>query len=182
MKKLLVLSSLGLLSACSSGTTTKPVIDDKTITYNDFEAGGGWSNNPGGNDPTAVAKGQAHSGQYAIKVDNNREYSLTFAMPLGKISSSKFKTLHFEAWAFMPTDKATANIGLQIINPDGQPAYGDGLRLRDVVKSYGKWMPISKNFVLPDNITANQQLRLFLWRADASDEALLDDVKLSIKD
>ena len=170
------------MSACSSNNSAGPVIDDNTITFNNFEAGGGWSNDPGRNNPGLVAKGNAHSGQYALRVDKDHEYSLTYDMPLGQVSTSKFKTLHLEAWVYMASAAATGTIGLQIMLPDGSGAIGgDDLKFRDVVKEYGKWVKVSKDFTLPDNITAAQHMRVFMWRADASEEVLLDDVLLSIK-
>jgi len=183
MKKIAALLGLSLLGACSSDNATGPAIDANTITFNNFEAGGGWSNEPNRNNPSLVAKGKAHSGQYALRVDKDHEFSLTFDMPLGQISTSKFKTVHLEAWVYMASDKATGTIGLQIMKPDGGEAVGgDDLKFRDVVKDYGKWVMVTKDFTLPDNITAAQHLRVFMWRADASEEVLLDDVKLSIKD
>jgi hypothetical protein len=158
-------------------------VDAKTITYNNFEGGGGWSNDPYRNNPDLVEKGQAHSGQYAIKVDKDHDFSLTYDMALGKISPTKFKTLHLEAWAFMPTDKATGALTIQLVDhATNKEVFSDGIKFRDAVKSYNKWVAVSKDIMLPDNITPDQHLRLFLHRADATETVLVDDVKLSIKD
>lgn len=168
-----------LLGAC---TARGPVVDATTITFNDFEGGGGWSNDPGRNDPGLVARGRAHSGQYALRVDPSHEFSLTFDMALGKISSSKFKTVRLDAWVYMPSAKATAAIGLQLVQPDGTIAVnGSDIKFGEAVKKYHEWVPVSTEFVLPDDIIPAQHLRLFMWRANASEEALLDDVRLSIK-
>jgi len=181
VKKIVLLLSLSLLGACSTDSSSNSKIDDKTVTFNDFESGGGWSNDPGRNDPTLFEKGQAHSGRYAIKVDKDHEFGLTFAMTLGKMSDGKFKKVRMEAWAFMPTERATGTLGLQLMAPDNsKQVFSDEIKLRDAVKSYGKWVFISKDVTLPTDINAAQQLRLFLWRADASDTVMLDDVKLSI--
>jgi hypothetical protein len=153
------------------------------VTFNDFESGGGWSSDPAHHNTSLVQKGQAHSGRYALRVDANHEYSLTYAMPLGRIREAKFQKLHLEAWAFMPSERATGTVGLQILSPDNsQQVFSDDIKLRDAVKTYGEWVPISKDITLPASVTPGQQLRLFLWRADASDEVLLDDVMLRILD
>lgn len=181
MKQLAGILCLAGLGACSADAPADSVVDANTITFNTFEGGGGWSNDAGRNDPTLLAKGRAHSGQYAIKVDQNHEFSLTFDMALGLISRHKFKTVRLDAWAFMPSDKATGILGLQVMEPGtNQQTYGEGIKLKDAVHTYRKWVPVSKEFTLPDNITLAQHLRLSLWRADASDEVLIDDVKLSI--
>ncbi|HEX8351130.1 MAG TPA: hypothetical protein VF598_14300 [Hymenobacter sp.] len=183
MKETAGLLFMALLGACSADKASGTKVGANTVTFNDFEAGGGWSNDPGRNDPGLLDKGRAHSGQYALKADKDHEFSLTFDMALGRIRTHKFKTLHLEAWAFMPNDKATGVLVLQVMEPStNQQLYGDGLKLRDAVKSYNQWVPISKDFTLPDNITLAQHLRLSLWRADAGEEVLVDDVHLSMID
>lgn len=179
--KIIGLLGLTLLSAC---TAHEPAATTgaNVITFNDFEGGGGWSNDPGRNNPSLVAKGKAHSGQYALRVDRDHEFSLTFDMPLGKISRGKFKTVHLDAWVFMPNAQATASIGLQVVQPDGTIAVnGSDIKFSEAVKKYNEWVPVGTDFVLPDDIIPAQHLRLFMWRGNASEEALLDDVKLSIK-
>ena len=146
------------------------------VAFNDFESGGGWLP-----DPTLVAKGQAHSGQYAMVVNKDHEFSLTFNSTLGMLSPRKFKKLRLEAWAYMPNAAATGNLGIQIMDvSDQKQVFGDGISFRTAIKEYGEWVPISKDFTMPDNITANEHLRMFLWRSDAQTEVLVDDVKLSI--
>lgn len=182
LKGLIGILGVALLGACSAASTDTTPVDANTITFNNFEAGGGWSNDAIRNDPTLLKRGLAHSGQYAIKVDKDHEFSLTFDMALGLIRPQKFKTVHLEAWAFLPSNKAAGIVGLQVMeHATNKQVYGDGLKLGEVVKSYNEWVPVSKDFTLPDNITMNQHLRLSLWRASASEEVLLDDVKLSIK-
>lgn len=183
MKSLATLLGLLLLSACSGGAGRPPRLDDSVVTFNDFESGGGWSSDPAHHNPGLVQKGRAHSGRYALRVDGNHEYSLTFAMPLGRIREAKFRKLRLEAWAFMPSERATASLGLQLLSPDySQQLFSDDIKLREAVHTYGQWVPIGKDVTLPDSVAPGQQLRLFMWRADATDEVLLDDVMLRILD
>lgn len=183
MKTYVLLPGLALLSACARPAPDTPALDAKVVTFNNFESGGGWSNDPGRNNPDLVVRGLAHSGQYAIVVDPAHEFSLTYAMPLGRMRAAKFRQLRVEAWAYLPSAQASGHIGLQLLPPDNGPqVFSDEIRLGDVVKQYGEWVPVSKDITLPDSAAANQQLRLFLWRADATERVLLDDVKLSILD
>ncbi|SNR74298.1 MULTISPECIES: hypothetical protein [Hymenobacter] len=178
MKKIAVLLGLAFLGACSSDDTSAVASDSKTITANDFESLAGWNN-----DPATLDKGHAHSGQYAIKVDKDHEFSTTFDMALGLATPAKIKTVHLEAWAYLPSNKATGMLGVQVMDPaTNQQVFGDGIRLGEQVKEYNKWTQVSKDIVLPDNITSLQHIRMSLWRADATDRVLVDDVKLSIKD
>lgn len=177
MKNVFLLLGVALLGACSVDNKTADSAAGATVVaFNDFESGGGWLP-----DPTLVAKGQAHSGQYAMLVNKDHEFSLTFMSTLGTLSPRKFKKIRLDAWAYMPTAAATGNLGIQIMDASNQKqVYGDGISFRTAIQDYGKWVPISKEFTLPDNIAANQHLRMFLWRADAQTEVLVDDVKLSI--
>lgn len=179
MKKFIALSSLTLLCACSFSNTEGDISSDKIITINDFESVMGWNANT-----ETIDKGRAHSGNYAIKVDQAHEFSLTYDAVLGEVTPAKPKTLHLEAWAFLASDKSTGILGIQIMEPgaDNKQIYGDGIKLGEAVKSYQEWVQVSKDFVLPEDITSAQHIRLSLWRADASDLVLVDDVKLSVKE
>ena len=181
MKKLLTILSLTGLAACSGDPVADTGVDAKTFSYNNFEGGGGWSGNPGQNDASLVAKGQAHSGQYAIFVDANHEFSLTYDQELGKISNGKFKKVHLDAWVFLPSAKATATIGLQLLQPDKTTqVFADDIKLVEAAKKFNTWVEVSKDIVLPDNITAVQHMRVFAWRASSTEKVLVDDVKLSL--
>ena len=179
MRNNFLLLTLALMSACSSADESADnVASNKIITTNDFESVAGW----GCVDLATLEHGQAHSGHYSLKVDGGHEFSLTFDMALGVATPSKIKTVRLDAWAYLPSDKATGVLGIQIMEPAGNAqTYGEGIRLGEVVKEYGKWVKVSKDFVLPDNITAMQHLRMSLWRAGASDYVLIDDIRLSIK-
>lgn len=172
-----------LLGACAPNSAPGPPPGTNTITFNDFEGGGGWSNDPGRNDPSLLDKGRAHSGQYAIKVDGAHEFSLTFDLPLIQISQKKFHRVRLDAWVYLPSAQATGALGIQVMNhAKNEQVFGDYLKLGEVVKTYKKWVPVHKDFTLPANITPVQHLRLSLWRADATDFVLADDVQLTLLD
>lgn len=172
------LLSLLSLSACSDKNSSGAA-NDKIITSNDFESAAGWNV-----DPTLLYRGRAHSGQYAIKVDGEHEFSLTFDMPLAQATPTKIKTVHLEAWALLPSDKATGQLGVQVMKPENlsEQVFGEGIQLQEVVKKYNEWVKVSKDITLPDDITPMQHLRVTLWRAGSSEQVLVDDVELSIKD
>ncbi len=181
MKNFTALLGLGLLAGCSGPPAGYPELDPHAITFNNFEAGGGWSNDPNRNNTSLVVKGNAHSGQYAARVDRDHEFSLTYDMPMGQLSHTPIKVVHLEAWVFMVNYKATGSLNLQIMEPDGlHQVHGDDLKLREVVNTFSKWVMVSKDFVLPAGLKPEQHLRVYMWRADAREEVLLDDVKLSI--
>jgi hypothetical protein len=91
------------------------------------------------------------------------------------------RKIRLQAWAYMPSERSTARLGIQIKDPvTGQEVFGDGINLADEVKKTREWTQVSKEITLPENITATQKFLLFLWRASATDAAYIDDVRLSI--
>ena len=180
MKKinaLLGLSLLAALAACS-GDEAVNKFDPKLITSNDFESVAGW-----GVDPTMLERGRAHSGRYALKADATHEYSLGYSTLLGQASPTKIKTLHLEAWAFLPSQRSGGILGVQVMSvaDPSKEAGSGGIKLGEVVKTYNKWVQVSTDFTLPADVTAAQVLRMALWRG-SGEEVLVDDVVLSIKE
>ena len=180
MKKPYVLLGLGLLaalSACSNDKTGAP-FNDKLITFNDFESTAGW-----GVDAGVLERGRAHSGRCALKADATHEYSLGYTTTLGRASATKIKALHLEAWAFLPSQRSTGILGVQVMSAadPGKEMFSGGIKLNETVKVYNKWVEVSADYTLPNDITAAQVLRMALWRA-GGDEVLVDDITLSVKE
>ena len=177
MKKVVLMLGLvgSLLAACSKSDSSS-ANDANVVTFNDFENFDGWL------PPTpSLTRDQAHSGKFSIKVDGNTEFSTGYSNMLGKVSPKRMRKIKLQAWAYMPSDKSTARLGIQITDPaTGQEIFGDGINFADEVKKTKTWVEISKEVTLPENITAAQNLKLFLWRSSATDAAFVDDVSLSI--
>ncbi|MCC2545883.1 carbohydrate binding domain-containing protein [Hymenobacter sp. BT175] len=177
MKKIApLLGLLGtLLSACSNSDTAAPDTA-KLITKMDFESVEGWM------PPTpSLTREQAHSGRFSVKVDGNNEFSMGYSNLLGRVAPSRLRKIKVQAWVYLASEKSQARLGVQITDPvSGKELFGDGIALGEQVKEYKKWKEVSKEISLPDNVTATQNLKVFLWRASASDAAYLDDVQLSI--
>lgn len=178
MKNFTFLLGLALLAACSSSDDKSAVEPGTTvITQNDFESLAGWNTAP-----TALFRGKAHSGSYALKVDQEHEFSTTFDMALGFATPTRIKTLHLEAWAMLPGQKSTGVLGIQIVDPEtNAQVHSFGIKLAEVVKARNKWEKVEADYELPATITSAQHLRLSLWRADAAEVVLVDDIKLTAK-
>jgi len=176
MKKMVGLLGLCLLSACSSKTTSA---DDILITANDFEATAGWNDNL-----ALLTRKYAHSGQYAITVDKEHEFSLTYQIPLDTVSSQKrIKTLHLEAWAYLLSDKSSGDLVLQISDPaqNNKNTLYETIKLGEAVRTYNNWTLVSKDIPVPNEVTAAQQMKIYLWRSSASEPVFVDDLKVSGK-
>ena len=164
-----------ILSACS-GSESSSSDSAKLITSNDFESVDGWMPST-----PALTRDQAHSGKYSTKVDVNNEFSVSYFSVLGRMSPSRLRKVKVEAWVYLVSGKSQARLGMQIVDPaTGKEVFGDGINLADKVKSYKKWVEVEKEFALLEYVAADQVMKLFLWRASASDAAYLDDISLSI--
>ena len=163
-----------LLTACGDD---KPATDDPNlITFNDFESVLGWQPYP-----DAVTREHAHSGKYAITVGPGKEFTLGYALLIGKALARKPHKIRIEGWGYMTDGKATARLGLQVLDPaTGKETFGDGVDFASVIKVPKKWVEISKDVTLPDNVTSAQELRVFIWRANAESPAYFDDMRVTL--
>lgn len=174
MKSLLYAGLALSLAACSPSGSDQAAAGDY-ITRNDFESMMGWLP-----DATALTKEHAHSGSYATMVNPDKEFSLTYNAMLGDMSPHKLRGVTVEAWVFLSDDKGSAKLGLQVVDPDqdNKEVFGDGINLSEQVKEYNTWTKVSKEFLLPDNVTYTQRLKVFLWRSDAASPVYLDDLTI----
>lgn len=166
------------LSACSADTATGP--DPDVLMRNDFESTVGWVP-----DASAPSAEQAHSGRYSLKVDAEHPYSLTYYSLLGKLSPSRFRGFHLEAWAYTPDPAASASVGLRVgVNdaPGGNLLMSDGIGYGEYVKEAGKWTKISKDILLDPKANYSSQLVIYLYgggTGPGAGPAYLDDIQLT---
>ena len=167
------LGLLSLLAACGSEQDTGYYIGD-SITRTDFEDAAGW-----GADVSALTRERAHSGRYAIFVNAGREYSLTYRLPLREASVHQLKAIDIEAWVYLPSAKANASLNVQVSpagTNGGSTRYSEQLHLLDQVQEFGKWTKVQHTFVLPAGLSAEDELRIFLWRDASAEPVFLDDL------
>jgi hypothetical protein len=170
-----------LATACTLGAcgddTKKNTPEGTLVTANDFESIAGW-----GVDPAALSREQAHSGIYSIYIDPSREFSLTYENALGQLSPQKFRKIRLSAWVYLQSPKGNGSLGIQITDPtQGNKAIGgEGIPLAEVVRKYNTWVEVSKDMLLPDNVTSANHLKVFLWRGMATQAIYVDDIRISI--
>lgn len=163
------------ITAC--GDNGKKSADGHIVSENDFESTAGW-----GVDPALLSREKAHSGSYSILVDPSHEFSLTYENALGQISPQKFKKVRIDAWVYLQSPKGNGALGMQITDPTqgGKAVAGEGVGLGDAVKKYNTWVEVSKEMTLPANVTSANHLKVFLWRAGATQAIFVDDIRISI--
>jgi hypothetical protein len=168
------------LAACGDDPANGRYVGD-TVIRTDFEDLAGW-----GPDPSYLTDVHAHSGRQAIFIAPDREYSLTYHLPLGQASLHRIKALDVSAWVYLPSDKASATLAVQVFRPagaaPGPPLYSGDLLLTSEVHKYGKWQPMQHLFVLPDNLPVEAELRLYLWRGSSTEPVYLDDLYVKARE
>ena len=178
---LAALTGLTAAAACGSDTaTTAGTAAGRVLVANDFENLAGW-----GIDPALLARDHAHSGVCAISVDPGHEFSLTYENALGQLSAQKLRKVHLSAWVYLRGPAGGGGVlALQITDPaQGYKAIGnDGINLGEAVNEYNQWVAVSKDVVLPETATSDSHLKVFLWRAGATQAVFADDLRLTALD
>lgn len=170
------LLALAGLAACGDPRAGQYVGD--TVTRTDFEDLAGW-----GSDVNALTTRHAHSGSQATFVGPDREYGLTYRLPLGRASVHPLKGLDVSAWVYLPSGQADAALTVQVFAPGGGPAlYNESLRLLDQVHTYGEWQPVQHQFVLPAGLPLEAELRCYLYRSNSAEPVYLDDLYLKARE
>jgi hypothetical protein len=143
-----------------------------------FESLAGWAP-----ETPSLTREKAHSGKYALKVDKDIEYSLTYRNQLGNLSPVKLQKLRLTAYAYVTTPQNPAKLTVQIVKSaqDGTSTFMHVIEFSKEVKSANEWTKISQVITLPEDVTAVNELRVYLWRAGAAEPVYVDDVELSIE-
>jgi hypothetical protein len=164
------------LVSCGEKAANKPA---GLLAENDFESLDGWSS--GVNNPS-LTKEQAHSGVYSVKVNPGIDYSLGYNNQLGKVSATRIHKMKLHAWVRLPNDKTTVLLVGEVKN-EGAPksVVWEGLDLlkEAQTKGFDKWIEVEKTFDLPESVTYNSQLLVYLWRGGSTQPAYLDDLQIS---
>jgi uncharacterized lipoprotein len=162
------------LAGCSESKTE--AIPENLISRNDFESLEGWAPaNP------SLTTAKAHSGRYSVKVDNGVEYSVSYISPLGKVSPTRLQKLEVSAWVLPTGKESNANLVVEVKNPanDAQKIFWESLETGKEAKEANKWTEVKKTFTLPANVEPTHELRVYLWRAGATQPLFLDDITIS---
>ena len=170
-----MLAAAGVLSLASCSNTDESAAPSNRITFNNFEALDGW-----GDPVPSLSTVQAHSGRYALKVDKDVEYSLSYTNLLGKASATKVKKLIVHGWVYVGGANATAALVIQLTAPDknNQQLFWEGIDLRQEAAKINEWREIRKELTLPENAEASQQLKVYMWRRGSEQPTYLDDLEI----
>lgn len=177
-KSVSALAGAGFLLA-SCGGQEEADAKGAVVTRNDFENVLGW----GGNAEASLITERAHSGRYAVRVGPQNEFGYTYIQTLGKMSTARAKAVTVSAWVWLPSAQASASLVLAISrSPERNSSvfYGS-IPLGTAAKKFKDWQLVSQTFVLPDSAQDTNQLKCYLWRASATENAYADDITISVR-
>jgi len=164
-----------VLAGCSTDPGRGKWVGDY-VTTNNFESVAGW-----GADASTLTKEHTHSGQFAVRVDADHEYGQTFDLPLNQASVHALKGVELEAWAYLPSAQASGALVLQIIDAagaDSRVVHSEQVELLNEVKEYKEWTKVRHVFNLPDALSPDYHLRIFLWRSGSKEPVYIDDISI----
>ena len=130
-------------------------------------------------DPNALVKGEAHSGDYSLRVDPTHEFSPGYTAILGRLSETRVAKIKLEAWTYATDKNSKAKLEFVVKDPTtNQEILRDQTKLEEV-KEFGKWVQITKEIAIPTTASYSSQVIIYVSRADATTPAYVDDLRLT---
>jgi hypothetical protein len=87
--------------------------------------------------------------------------------------------VRLRTWAWLPHGKGIRVSIIVQINRGNEQLYWQDLRVAQLVRRYGQWESVERDFVLPANLEPTDVLRLQVWQFGAMrDNLYLDDISL----
>ncbi|MCB2380012.1 hypothetical protein LGH70_20630 [Hymenobacter sp. BT635] len=165
----------GLMMASCGGSDKSAEADEKTLINTNFDNFQGWVNNYSG----GLSDKAAHSGRYSITVGGGKEYGIAFSSPLGQLIAAKPRKLHLEAWVRIDEPNTPVQLVVQITKPVGdEKVFWKGLALAEGSKP-GQWTELKTDLILPENVSSDQILGVYMWANGAGKPVYLDDLRIT---
>lgn len=145
--------------------------------FNDFDNSKPWSLD------TTIIRGNAHSGEYAIKVGVPREYSIGFKMKCKEISSNPLKKIKVSVWVNLSDILSEAVLVTGINSVSTPNIFYDSKPLKSIVKQNDKWTEVTAEYFINKgeiNKPENTVL-VYIWNKGLK-PILMDDLKISFEE
>ncbi|MBG8554412.1 hypothetical protein [Hymenobacter guriensis] len=169
--RLLFPALVAALAACRPAAPAA----EEPLVHTDFDSLVGWVP-----DAATLRTEQAHSGSYAVRVDEGHEFGLTCNRMLGEASSRRLLGVHVEAWAYRTGEAGGARLGIIVSDPTTNTNVVDaGVDLEAQLPKPGQWYRVQEDITFPPTVQYQHRLTTFLWRSAASAPVYLDDLTIT---
>jgi hypothetical protein len=161
------------------GCHPQPGLEDvreRLVFTEDFEHLDGWLP-----DATSLTTERAHSGRYAVKVDKEHPYSLTYRLVFGKTFTQRPRLLRLSAWVWVHGAADDARLLTAITPPDpNAPALSTTPIYVADNWPYRRWTHVSRDIVIPPpGYPSSSNLVIYLWNLDTKHPVYADDWTLT---
>ncbi len=143
--------------------------------FNDFESVKGWSKMP---IPTLV-EGNAHSGNFSLKIDSLEGFSHAFNIKMKDISNKPIKKVRYSMYCMIKSLNAKASLVLAVDTVNKPNALWQGIPIQDQIKEINKWVKITGEVQLAqDGLNKPENnLVMYLWN-NSKEVIFADDYEL----
>lgn len=172
MKQLFLALPLAVLTACGSNSASSSAGKD-VLMFSDIDGMVGWLP-----DPSVITKGEAHSGDYSLRVDQTHEFSPGYTAIMGQLSPTRLRGVKLEAWVYATDKNAAGKLEFVLKDAAGAELLRDQTHLEEV-KDYGSWVLVSKDIIFPPTTNYSSKITIYMSRAGATTPAYVDDIKLT---
>ena len=122
----------------------------------DFEQMAGWEQTP------TLVKEKGHSGLYFTRTGLEYEFSKSFALRLGDISTEKVRRIDMGAWIRISEPAAKAKLVLSIESGDSA-VFWQAIDTESASPKPGEWTRLYFTFDLPDDFQPDYVVKMYLW-------------------
>ncbi len=133
---------------------------------------------PTGKDSLLVSTDFAHSGNNAIKLDKNTEYSPGITEKMEKISPNGIGNADASVWIYLPDTATTAALVISF-ESSGKTIDWYAVPLKDFVRSPNKWMQVVGSRKLPKAATKDDIMKVYIWNQDKN-TLYFDDLSVKV--
>jgi hypothetical protein len=117
------------------------------------------------------------SGMYSAKISSEKEYTPIYSIPIRNLGARLPHFITFNFWAFNPGTQANEALAVCSIDKNDTNVVWQSLPLAPLFKDKKKWQNLTFRFVIPDGLTRDPVIKIYLWNPKRS-YFFIDDIKV----
>ena len=118
-----------------------------------------------------------HSGMYSAKIGRDKEFSSCFSMPLRDLGERLPHFIQLGFWIYSVEPEKNEALAVCSIDKNDTAVAWQSQPLAPFIKEKGKWQEVMHKFVLPDGLTREPVIKIYLWNPKKS-SFFMDDLSV----